>query len=208
MKAHAIGKSQFGGVHVGFESPLYHSPGRKSAPAAAGAAQAARKVRKRSQSISATVADLQRNNNQRLPSCLVEASPNCLHRSSGQRQAEVHSDPVSLTTEGLLLYPSIGLNIDETALIQGHRVRLVTIDLSRTSAEIIESLRKIPLLSSLSENEVAVEGALVILSQKTGNMTAASRSDSAAQLTLPSGICFTDDILAMVFGEFWWVGYD
>ena len=50
----------------------------------------------------------------------------------------------------MLLYPSVGLDYDETGLIQGHRVRFVTIDLARQSHEVIECLRQIPLRSAIS----------------------------------------------------------
>src|SRR3546814_20981780 len=45
------------------------------------------------------------------------------------RSQERTDDPLSVAADGMLLYPAIGLDIDETALIQGHRIRFVTIDL-------------------------------------------------------------------------------
>lgn len=60
------------------------------------------------------------------------------------RSQERASDPLSLVSDGMLLYPAVGVDIDETALIQGHRIRFVTIDLSRASMEIIEKLRLLP----------------------------------------------------------------
>ncbi|KHA51919.1 5-methylcytosine-specific restriction endonuclease system specificity protein McrC [Sulfitobacter geojensis] len=65
------------------------------------------------------------------------------------RSQERSDDPMSLCSDGILLYPSIDVEIDETALIQNHRVRFVTIDLARPSAEVVEKLRAIPTLSSL-----------------------------------------------------------
>lgn len=64
------------------------------------------------------------------------------------RSQERPDDPMSLSSDGMLLYPSIGLEVDETALIQGHRVRFVTIDLSRQSAEVVERLSVIPMRST------------------------------------------------------------
>ena len=64
-------------------------------------------------------------------------------------QEEPPNDPMSLSAEGILLYPSVGLDIDETALIQGHRMRFVTVNLARSSVEVIKRLRAIPTSSSL-----------------------------------------------------------
>ena len=66
------------------------------------------------------------------------------------RSQERPSDPMSLRADGILLYPSAGLRVDETALIQGHRVRFVTVDLDRPSSEVVEQLRAIPTSSSLT----------------------------------------------------------
>ncbi len=60
------------------------------------------------------------------------------------RSQEVHDDPLSIDSEGWLLYPSAGKDIDESAIIQGHRIRLVTVDLSQKSKKIIEQLKKLP----------------------------------------------------------------
>jgi 5-methylcytosine-specific restriction enzyme subunit McrC len=60
------------------------------------------------------------------------------------RSQERTSDPLSLASDGMLLYPAVGVDIDETVLIQGHRIRFVTINLSRPSLEIIEKLRLLP----------------------------------------------------------------
>lgn len=66
------------------------------------------------------------------------------------RSQERSDDELSAESEGWLLYPSIDTDIDEAAIIQGHRVRLVTIDLSLPTAEVIERLRSLPILSRLS----------------------------------------------------------
>ena len=53
-------------------------------------------------------------------------------------------DQLSQTSEGLMLYPAVGQDIDETALIQGHRIRFATIDLSLPSQQVLDRLRAIP----------------------------------------------------------------
>jgi 5-methylcytosine-specific restriction enzyme subunit McrC len=73
------------------------------------------------------------------------------------RSQEKDHDPRSFDSEGWLLYPSIGRDIDEAAIIQGHRVRLVTIDLSLPSSEIIERLRNLPLRSAFSGGEARAQ---------------------------------------------------
>ena len=65
------------------------------------------------------------------------------------RSQEAPADPLSLDCEGWLLYPSIGQEIDEAAIVQGHRMRFVTIDLTLPSSEIIERLRSLPSESRL-----------------------------------------------------------
>ena len=65
------------------------------------------------------------------------------------RSQERPNDRMSIEADGILLYPSSGLHIDETALIQHHRMRFVTIDLGRRSAEVVKQLRAIPVSSTL-----------------------------------------------------------
>ena len=45
-------------------------------------------------------------------------------------------DPHADRAEGLLLHPSVGENVDETAVIQGHRIRFATVDLTTSTSEI------------------------------------------------------------------------
>lgn len=66
------------------------------------------------------------------------------------RTQERAADSLSAEAEGWLLYPAIGKGIDEAAMIQGHRVRLVTIDLTLPSNEIIQQLRELPSQSKLA----------------------------------------------------------
>ena len=65
------------------------------------------------------------------------------------RSQERTNDPKSLTAAGILLYPSVGMDIDETALIQGHQIRFVTVDLALPTAEVIQRLKAIPISNSL-----------------------------------------------------------
>ena len=52
------------------------------------------------------------------------------------RSQESDSDPKSLDSSGLLLHPSVGEDIDESAVIQGHRIRFATVDLAADSTAI------------------------------------------------------------------------
>ena len=72
------------------------------------------------------------------------------------RSQEQPNDPLSMSSDGMLLYPSIGLDVDETALIQGHRLRLVTVDLARPSQEVVSRLQNIPLSSRFSADIMAL----------------------------------------------------
>ncbi len=52
------------------------------------------------------------------------------------RSQELDSDPRSLDSSGLLLHPSVGEEVDESAVIQGHRIRFATVDLAADSTAI------------------------------------------------------------------------
>lgn len=45
-------------------------------------------------------------------------------------------DPLADSAEGLLLHPSVGESIDETVVIQGHRIRFMTVDLTESTSSI------------------------------------------------------------------------
>jgi 5-methylcytosine-specific restriction enzyme subunit McrC len=49
-------------------------------------------------------------------------------------------DDLSRTTEGVLLYPVVGDHLDESATIQGHRYRFLTVDLAASAPVIWASL--------------------------------------------------------------------
>ena len=65
------------------------------------------------------------------------------------RSQERDDDPRSLNSEGMLLYPAIGFDVDEAAELQGHLVRFVTIDLVAPTRTVVEKLRRLPLASRL-----------------------------------------------------------
>ena len=52
------------------------------------------------------------------------------------RSQESASDPRSFDSSGMLLHPSVGEDIDESAVIQGHRIRFATVDLAADSTAI------------------------------------------------------------------------
>ena len=52
------------------------------------------------------------------------------------RSQESDSDPRSLDSSGLLLHPSVGEDIDESAVVQGHRIHFATVDLTADSTAI------------------------------------------------------------------------
>ena len=52
-------------------------------------------------------------------------------------------DPVSQSSAGVLLYPSLGVGYDESATIQGHRIRFATVDLSAGTQTIRKQLLRI-----------------------------------------------------------------
>jgi 5-methylcytosine-specific restriction enzyme subunit McrC len=70
------------------------------------------------------------------------------------RSQEFRDDPLSLGADGMLLYPAIDLELDESALIQGHRMRFATIDLSQPAKDVIERLRMLPIRSSIARADL------------------------------------------------------
>lgn len=59
-----------------------------------------------------------------------------------QSQNEV--DDLAAVAEGVLLYPVVGQHLDESATIQGHRYRFLTVDLAASSGEIRDTLLSVP----------------------------------------------------------------
>lgn len=52
------------------------------------------------------------------------------------RTQENPSEPMSLTSTGMLLHPSVGVSYDEYVFVQGHKLRFCTVDLSQSSKEV------------------------------------------------------------------------
>ena len=67
------------------------------------------------------------------------------------RSQERDDDSRSLNSEGMLLYPAIGFDVDEAAELQGHLVRFATIDLALPTNTVVERLRQLPLTSRLGQ---------------------------------------------------------
>jgi 5-methylcytosine-specific restriction enzyme subunit McrC len=59
------------------------------------------------------------------------------------RSQERLSDPLSLTTAGMFIHPSIDGEVDEAVTIQGHEIRFTTVDLELPAAAILERLRSL-----------------------------------------------------------------
>ncbi len=60
------------------------------------------------------------------------------------RSQECDDDPRTLNSEGMLLYPSIGFDMDERAEIQGHTIRFCTLDLNKPTDVVVNQLRNLP----------------------------------------------------------------
>ncbi len=52
------------------------------------------------------------------------------------RSQEQDDDPITLDSSGLLLHPSVGSDLDEHAVIQGHKIRFATVNLAADSSTI------------------------------------------------------------------------
>ena len=66
------------------------------------------------------------------------------------RSQEGQGDPLANASSGLMLHPSTGEMIDETAVIQGHAIRFATVDLAASASKIRDQLINIA-LQSLAE---------------------------------------------------------
>lgn len=58
-------------------------------------------------------------------------------------RSQTGRDDLSARAEGLLLHPCVGAEVDETATIQGHRIRFATVDLSASATVIRTRLRSL-----------------------------------------------------------------
>lgn len=54
-------------------------------------------------------------------------------------------DPLSVRAEGILLHPAVDGMVDEAVMIQGHKLRFMTVDLYAPTVEIVQQLRRLPL---------------------------------------------------------------
>lgn len=71
------------------------------------------------------------------------------------RSQERSDDPRSLTSEGMLLYPAIGVDVDEAVELQGHKLRFATINLAEPTASVIAKLRLLPMRSRFNASTVS-----------------------------------------------------
>ncbi|TQR84410.1 5-methylcytosine-specific restriction endonuclease system specificity protein McrC [Mycobacterium hodleri] len=59
-------------------------------------------------------------------------------------QSQHGRDDLSTTAEGVLLYPTVSEHVDESATIQGHRYRFLTVDLTANARDIRAALLSVP----------------------------------------------------------------
>lgn len=59
-------------------------------------------------------------------------------------QSQHGRDELSATAEGVLLYPTVSDQLDESATIQGHRYRFLTVDLAGSARDIRAALLSVP----------------------------------------------------------------
>ena len=62
-------------------------------------------------------------------------------------------DPIADRAEGLLLHPSVGKDVDETAVIQGHPIRFATVDLAASGTDIRQRL--LAVVEPYAEHKIA-----------------------------------------------------
>lgn len=67
------------------------------------------------------------------------------------RSQELVDDPLSLSASGMLLHPSVDVDVDETVGMHGHEFRFATVNLTTTSTKIVERLRAIILLQKAGQ---------------------------------------------------------
>ena len=65
------------------------------------------------------------------------------------RSQECDTNPRSRNSTGILLHPSVGVDFDEAAIIQGHEIRFATVDLAADSRTIRRQLLGIAKASPL-----------------------------------------------------------
>tara|TARA_R110002124_G_scaffold65652_1_gene179456 strand:+ start:14527 stop:14808 length:282 start_codon:yes stop_codon:yes gene_type:complete len=60
------------------------------------------------------------------------------------RSQEGSGDGYSDDAEGLLLHPAVGTTLDESVVIQGHKIRFMTVDLTASASDIRAELLCVP----------------------------------------------------------------
>ena len=60
------------------------------------------------------------------------------------RSQEGSGDGYSDGAEGLLLHPAVGSHLDESVVIQGHKIRFMTVDLTASASDIRAELLRVP----------------------------------------------------------------
>jgi 5-methylcytosine-specific restriction enzyme subunit McrC len=66
-----------------------------------------------------------------------------LYQMYAYLRSQEDRSPSHKTAEGILLHPSKGMTVDESMMIQGHRLRLATVDLSGSTGDIRKRLLEI-----------------------------------------------------------------
>jgi 5-methylcytosine-specific restriction enzyme subunit McrC len=74
---------------------------------------------------------------------LPKLSRNHIFQLYAYVQSQHERDELSRTTEGVLLYPVVGTRLEESATIQGHRYRFLTIDLGGRARDIRTNLMNV-----------------------------------------------------------------
>lgn len=74
------------------------------------------------------------------------------------RSQEIHDDPLSINSTGMLLHPSVGVEYDECVTIQGHEIRFCTVDLTQSPECITKQLLSLITQEDNSYNFIAVHG--------------------------------------------------
>ena len=64
------------------------------------------------------------------------------------RSQEGSGDGYSDDAEGLLLHPAVGTTFDESVVIQGHKIRFMTVDLTASASDIRAELLRVTLLEA------------------------------------------------------------
>jgi 5-methylcytosine-specific restriction enzyme subunit McrC len=67
------------------------------------------------------------------------------------RSQEQVDDPLSLSASGMLLHPSVDVDVDETLRMHGHEFRFATVNLTMTATKVIERLRAIIIIQKVAQ---------------------------------------------------------